>query len=546
MQLAQFKSLTKPSIARRLSIGFACVIASLALVAGLNAIEFKRMGERLRVIVEVSNPKTDLAYQMLANINLMAVQLRSVPMLSDLAEIKSEVRLLKDAQEGYAKASAELVALIEASSHTPEELQLVREIDASAKKTLPLILLALKQGEEGDSIEAKGTLLNQVRPNEVIWRRKVNELIKVEEQLNSRSYAEATTNQARAWAISGTLFAAAVLISILIGWRITNSVKRPIASAIRVAETIAEGDLTSQIETDSEDEIGRLMHAISAMQERLRNLVGEIRTSAESIQVASSEVASGNHDLSYRTEMAAANLQETASSMEQLTTALHDSAEATHQARGLAESASGAASRGGEVVERVIGTMDEINASSSKITEIIGVINGIAFQTNILALNAAVEAARAGEQGRGFAVVAGEVRSLAKRSADAAKEIEHLIHSSVERVENGSRLVREAGQTMKEIVESVHRVTDIIGEVTSASSAQSSQVSQISSATSELDKMTQQNAALVEQSAAAAESLKGQAQRLAEMVATFKLSASPADLDVQSDEHSLLQTAGGA
>ncbi|MED5619737.1 methyl-accepting chemotaxis protein [Ideonella sp. BN130291] len=303
----------------------------------------------------------------------------------------------------------------------------------------------------------------------------------------------------------------------------SNSIVKPIREARSLAQAIAAGDLTHQIEVHGSDEASDLLGALRAMQDSLRGLVGQLRESAESIQTASSEVASGNHDLSQRTEQAASSLQQTASSMTQLTGTVRQSAEAASQANQLASSASAVASRGGDVVAQVVSTMDQINSSSKKIADIIGVIDGIAFQTNILALNAAVEAARAGEQGRGFAVVAGEVRSLAQRSAEAAKEIKGLIGTSVDKVETGARLVEDAGKTMTEIVASVQRVTDIIGEITAASSEQSGGIGQINTAVNQLDQMTQQNAALVEESAAAAESLKDQAHKLAGLVATFRV-----------------------
>src|SRR5881392_671964 len=259
------------------------------------------------------------------------------------------------------------------------------------------------------------------------------------------------------------------------------------------------------------------------MQAALRHMVGQVRTSTDSISNASAEIATGNQDLSARTEQTAANLQQAASSMEQLTGTVRQSADSARQANQLATSAAEVAARGGQLVEEVVSTMDEINASSKKISDIIGVIDGIAFQTNILALNAAVEAARAGEQGRGFAVVAGEVRNLAQRSAEAAKEIKALIGASVDKVESGARLVADAGKTMQEIVGSVQRVTDIIGEITAASSEQSDGIGQVSTSVTQLDQMTQQNAALVEESTAAAESLKEQAVRLAKVVGTFRL-----------------------
>jgi methyl-accepting chemotaxis protein len=283
------------------------------------------------------------------------------------------------------------------------------------------------------------------------------------------------------------------------------------------------GDLSSQVEVRIFDETGRLLQAIASMQDKLRELVGGIRSAADSIQVASSEVASGNLDLSQRTEDSASKLQQTAASMMQLTETVQHSAYAAQQANTLALSAAGVAARGGAVVAEVVTTMNAINASSGKIADIVSVIDGIAFQTNILALNAAVEAARAGEQGRGFAVVASEVRTLAGRSAQAAKEIKLLITTSVERVSCGTRLVADAGRTMTEIVNSVQRVTGTIGEITAAASSQSEGIAQINTAIALLDRLTQQNSALVEQSAAAAESLKDQAVQLTGTVSAFKL-----------------------
>jgi methyl-accepting chemotaxis protein len=306
-------------------------------------------------------------------------------------------------------------------------------------------------------------------------------------------------------------------------WLTLRSVCEPLDQACAVADAIAQGRLANQLDTRGRDETARLLGALATMQERLRALVGDIRHSADSIQVASSEVAQGNADLSQRTEQSAGSLQVTASSMEQLTGTVRQTAEAARTANQLAGGAASVAARGGDVVSQVVATMDQIQASSRKIADIIGVIDGIAFQTNILALNAAVEAARAGEQGRGFAVVAGEVRSLAQRSAEAAREIKSLIGASVDRVDAGSRLVADAGSTMNEIVASVQRVSGMIGEITAAASEQSSGLAQVNGAVTQLDQMTQQNAALVEQSAAAAESLKSQAGRLAGLVGTFQL-----------------------
>ena len=292
-----------------------------------------------------------------------------------------------------------------------------------------------------------------------------------------------------------------------------------------VAATIASGDLTHEVGVDGKDEASSVMGSLANMQHTLRSLVADIRNSAESIQVASSEVAAGNLDLSNRTEQAASSLEQTASAMEQLTATIRQTADSADMAKRLASSATTVAERGGEVVTEVVSTMELINASSKKIAEIISVIDGIAFQTNILALNAAVEAARAGEQGRGFAVVAGEVRALAQRSAGAAKQIKELIVDSVDKIDAGSRQVMDAGTTMSEIVSSVRRVSDIVGEISAATIEQSGGISQMSTAITELDRTTQQNAALVEQGAAAADSLKDQARSLTGVVATFRAPA---------------------
>jgi methyl-accepting chemotaxis protein len=308
-------------------------------------------------------------------------------------------------------------------------------------------------------------------------------------------------------------------------WAVRKAVLGPLEEALGLAGRIAQGDLTGQIVARSNDEIGRLMAALADMQGSLSTMVAHVRQNSESLETASSEIAQGNHDLSARTESQASALEETAASMEELGAAVKQNADSARQANQLAMSASSVAIKGGEVVAQVVDTMKGINDASRKISDIIGVIDGIAFQTNILALNAAVEAARAGEQGRGFAVVASEVRNLAGRSANAAKEIKVLINASVERVEQGTTLVAQAGTTMTEVVGSIRRVTDLMGEISAASSEQSAGVSQVGEAVTSLDQVTQQNAALVEEMAAAASSLKSQAQELVQTVSVFKLTS---------------------
>jgi methyl-accepting chemotaxis protein len=316
---------------------------------------------------------------------------------------------------------------------------------------------------------------------------------------------------------------ATLVIGIGLAYAATRSITAPLRDAVRVAQAVASGDLASCIEVRSRDEAGQLLHSLKDMNERLKQIVGDVRLGTHTIATASSQIASGNLDLSSRTEEQAASLEETAASMEELTSTVRQNAENAKQATMLANTASGIAQRGGEVVERVVGTMRGISDSSTRVAEIISVIEGIAFQTNILALNAAVEAARAGEQGRGFAVVAGEVRALAQRSATAAKEISGLISESVARVHSGSRLVEEAGQTIGEVVQSVKRVTNIMNEIAAASEAQSTGIEQVNAALTQMDEVTQQNAALVEEASAAAQSMAQQAQALREAVAVFKL-----------------------
>ena len=333
---------------------------------------------------------------------------------------------------------------------------------------------------------------------------------------------ERTRNLAIALIVIGALAGAGVATWLIRG------IGASLAEASRVARSVAAGDLTQTVHIERNDEIGELLGALRAMNASLADIVGEVRGGTDTIATASRQIAAGNQDLSARTEQQASSLEETAASMEELTSAVKHNADNARQANALAEAARGVAERGGAVIDDVVGTMGDISDASRRIAEIIGVIDGIAFQTNILALNAAVEAARAGEQGRGFAVVASEVRNLAQRSAGAAKEIKGLIESSVERVETGGRLVGQAGATMREIVDSVRRVTDIMGEITSASAEQTAGIGQINVAVAQMDQVTQQNAALVEEAAAAAGTMHEQAQRLAASVGVFRVAARPA------------------
>lgn len=376
---------------------------------------------------------------------------------------------------------------------------------------------------DGKVQDASRTLTLEALPAIDAMQSAVDELTNLQKKLVDTNGSRIASDIDAARTMMLALGAAGMLIGALFAWLLTRSITVPIAEAVRIARTVASGDLTSKIEVRGSDETSQLLAALKDMNGSLEDIVSQVRMSSDSIAVGSGQIATGNVDLSQRTEEQASNLQQTAASMEELTATVKQNSDTARHANQLATSASEAAAKGGEVVGRVVETMEEITASSQRIAEIIGVIDGIAFQTNILALNAAVEAARAGEQGRGFAVVAGEVRNLAQRSADAAREIKSLISTSVEKVETGSKLVVDAGASMDDIVTQVKRVADLIAEISSASVQQSSGIEQIGGAVTQLDEVTQQNAALVEESAAAADSLKQQAIKLAELVSVFRV-----------------------
>ncbi|MES2876871.1 MAG: methyl-accepting chemotaxis protein [Pseudomonadota bacterium] len=513
------------SLARRLSFGFISVLVLLLAIAISSAYALRLLGNSVEQIVQVDNLKTRLANELMGSISELAIRARSVTLFTqmDRKALDLEMQSAKAAMGSFAKTETALAALLTSGQGNPQEVALMADISKTAKTVFPEVTAALAQADDGDTVAAVLSLMNRVRPAELELRSKVNSLIDLQSKLTELARIEAQALQREAFVVESVLAISALILGGVIAWRITISVTAPVARAVVVAERIAMGDLSSQVEVRIFDETGRLLQAIASMQDRLKGLVGGIRQSAESIKVASAEVASGNLDLSNRTEEAASSLQDTAHSMESLTSIVAQTAQSARKADQLASSAAQVAARGGAVVSEVVSTMGEINASSSRIADIIAVIDGIAFQTNILALNAAVEAARAGEQGRGFAVVASEVRTLAGRSAEAAKEIKVLINASVERVERGTRLVADAGKTMREIVDSVQLVTTTIGEITASATEQSEGINRINAAISALDGVTQQNSALVEEGAAAAESLKDQAGSLSDAVSTFKL-----------------------
>jgi methyl-accepting chemotaxis protein len=405
-----------------------------------------------------------------------------------------------------------------------EERKLYEAFAAEWKQYLQIHdqVLALSRKNEND--KAKALLGGDSKK---LFDSSSAELLKLVELNHNGGVAESKTSDSAYATARNAMVVAAVLglaLALAAAVWLIRSITRPLNQALAAAERVAAGDLTGKIDVTSNDEAGQVLQALDRMQTSLTQVVSSVRQNSESVATASEQIAQGNLDLSQRTEEQASALQQTAATMEELGTTTRNNADSAKQANQLAQGASAVAAQGGDVVGKVVTTMQGINDSSRKIGDIIGVIDGIAFQTNILALNAAVEAARAGEQGRGFAVVASEVRSLAQRSAEAAKEIKTLIGRSVEQVEQGTVLVDQAGKTMSEIVGSIRRVSDIVAEITSASVEQSSGIGQVGEAVSQMDQVTQQNAALVEESAAAAESLKGQAQQLVQAVAVFKLS----------------------
>jgi methyl-accepting chemotaxis protein len=455
--------------------------------------------------------------------SLLEVRFRAAGVLLDQLPIPGSLNHVRDARKSIASEWQTLEARAGRSFAEKDAAEAFKQ----AQEKWNLVDATLGKIEQGYVAKDKAILTTTLEEDWAVMHKgavkPLQTLIPITVKTSDDRFHQAKA-QSDKLLFAGVFAGLVCLIGLAItAWLTGRALFRPLREVEQAMKEIAEGNLAASLPTARRDELGNMIAALAVMQQRLADLVGAVRHSAENIQVASTEVASGNQDLSVRTEQTASNLQHTASSMEQLTSTVKQSADSARQANQLATSAAEVASRGGKVVSDVVVTMEEINTSSKKIADIISVIDGIAFQTNILALNAAVEAARAGEQGRGFAVVASEVRSLAQRSADAAKEIKTLISTSVEKVESGSRLVANAGTTMEEIVNSVQRVTDVISEITAASSEQSQGITQVNSAVSELDQMTQQNAALVEQSAAAAASLKDQAIRLAQVVQAFRL-----------------------
>jgi len=520
------------TIGKRLAYGFGSVLALMAVLAGLAIHRVGQIDDILIRINDVNSVKQRYAINFRGSVHDRSIAIRDVVLASTAPTAQRHADLIKKLDDDYQRSAAPLDRLFAARSDIlPEEKQALAAIKDVEARTQPLIaqLIALRQAD--NTAEATALLDKQAGPAFVDWLASVNRLIDLEEKLNNDAAAQARALSHSFFAWMLAILAVAAAAGAAAAWFISHGLLRQLGGqpdyAVGIAGAIAAGDLSVPIETRAEDR-SSLLYAMKGMRDSLVNIVSQVRAGTLTIANASTEIAAGNQDLSERSERQAGTLEETASSMEELTGTVRQNADNARQANALAESASSVAQRGGAVVAQVVQTMASINDSSKQIAEIISVIDGIAFQTNILALNAAVEAARAGEQGRGFAVVAGEVRSLAQRSAAAAKEIKTLISDSVAKVDDGAKLVDEAGSTMEEIVTSVKRVTDIMAEISHASQEQSAGIEQVNRATGQMDEATQQNAALVEQAGAAASALQDEAANLARLVSIFKLDAQAA------------------
>ncbi len=507
----------------KLMLGFAFLAAVVLVVSALALNSLVRANARFTGYLEGVGNRENLATDVRGAASRRAIAARNLVLVTTPADREVEKAAVTRAHEEVQMAIAKLNEAVSKGSDVGErDKALVGEIERVEAQYGPVALAIVGMALDDKRDDAVAKMNAECRPLLAALLKAVNEFIVYEGEqtaANTRD-AESAFNVDRTLMLVACI--AAIGAAIGLGWALSNAVTRPLERAVRLAEAVASGDLSSDIVVDRQDETGQLLAALKRMNDGLVDMVGRVRQSADSIATASQEIASGNQDLSSRTEHQASSLQQTSASMQQMTSIVQQTAESSQQASQLASAATEVAGRGGDVVQRVVATMGDISDASRKIADIIGTIDGIAFQTNILALNAAVEAARAGEQGRGFAVVAGEVRALAKRSADAAREIKTLIGASVEKVAAGSELVGEAGTTMSDIVGQVRRMTDLMAEINASATEQSSGIVQVNQAVASIDQGTQQNAALVEQSAAAAESLQQQAAGLLEVIGQFK------------------------
>ncbi len=504
-------------IGPRLTLAFGLILLILASSAAVGVWRLQQLAATTRQLATVDSEKLRMAVQWRQTIDLNWVRTRAAmldPNVAKIAVWQAEMDKTSEVSTASRKRLIELVT-------SEEGKALIADIDKAREAYRTPRAALLKRKAAGEDVVVALEL--ELRPLAEAYSETISTLERRQQAIADASLtaAEESASQGQTILIVGGLVA--VLLGAFFAYVLSRSIVQPLQQASQSARRIAGGDLNESLEFSGRDEAADLQQALREMQTSLAQVVSTVRTGSESVATASAEIAQGNHDLSARTESQASALEETAASMEELSSTVKQNADSARQANQLAMSASTVATRGGEVVNQVVSTMRGINEASRKISDIIQVIDGIAFQTNILALNAAVEAARAGEQGRGFAVVASEVRSLAGRSAEAAKEIKGLINASVERVEQGTTLVDQAGSTMTEVVASIRRVTDIMGEISAASAEQSSGVAQVGEAVQQMDQATQQNAALVEEMAAAASSLKSQAQELVQAVAVFKL-----------------------
>jgi methyl-accepting chemotaxis protein len=509
-------------IATKLRLAFAIVLVLTSLLGAVAFIQIDKVNQSTTELATNWMLSVGSAQEIKAAMARFRVQeLQKINNAQDNADISRYAKMMADIYAGVQKAQREYEPLIA----TEEEKTLYAEYKRLLEQYMVENARMNAMLEAGKPDEARALMRSESSKITIAMNKTIERIVtlNIEGGKNAHAAAIETFKQAQIWIAS--LLGACILLGLGLAMFIGRAIANPLREAVTVATNVAQGDLTSTINSTSRDETGQMLQALRHMNDSLVKIVSEVRTGTETIASASGQIASGNMDLSARTEGQAASLEETAASIEELTSTVKQNADNARQANQLAVSASEVAAQGGQLVSEVVGTMASISQSADKIADIIGVIDGIAFQTNILALNAAVEAARAGAEGRGFAVVASEVRALAQRSAAAAKEIKDLIHDSLDKIQTGSSLVDRTGTTMDEIVNRVKSVTDIMGEISAASQEQTSGIEQINQSVAQMDQATQQNAALVEEAAAASESMRDQAARLSEAVSVFKLQA---------------------